>query len=140
MLALSGPTGKVKAAVPGLANAARVSLEECERALVKFESPDQWSRSKAHEGRRIERIDGGFQILNYDYYRNNIQAEERKEYKAQKQREYRKKDKIKIVKSYYGPTTSEPEEKINAGTDHAPDGSRPGDDPGSQNPVGEVAH
>ena len=89
MLALAGPDGLVKAAVPGLANAARVSIEDCEKALAKFQEPDIYSRSQKHEGRRIERIEGGFKLLNYEFYRNTLQAEERRAYKARKQAEYR---------------------------------------------------
>src|ERR1700742_2623836 len=93
MLALAGPDGIVRAAVPGLANAARVSLEDCERALDKFQQPDKYSRSQGFEGRRISRVEGGYLLLNYDHYRNTLDKERRKEYKARKQAQYRKKGK-----------------------------------------------
>jgi hypothetical protein len=53
MLALANKHGVVEASVPGLADASRVSLEQCEEALKKLESPDQYSRSQDFEGRRV---------------------------------------------------------------------------------------
>lgn len=69
MLAMADRQGRVYATIPGLAGRARVSVEECEEALTKFLSPDKYSRSKDHEGRRIEDIDGGWLLLNYERYR-----------------------------------------------------------------------
>jgi hypothetical protein len=89
MLALANRDGIVEAALPGLANAARVSIEDCRTAIAKFESPDTDSRSSAHEGRRAEKIEGGWRLLNYEFYRRKLSAEERREYKARKQAEYR---------------------------------------------------
>ena len=70
LLALSNADGFVSCSLPGLANAARVSLEECDSALQKLASPDPHSRTKHHEGRRIEGVDGGWLILNYRTYRD----------------------------------------------------------------------
>lgn len=69
MLALADKNGEVEASVPGLADVSRVTLEECEEALAALSSPDEYSRSKDHDGRRIATIDGGWQILNYLKYR-----------------------------------------------------------------------
>lgn len=91
MLALSNRDGVVEAAVPGLARAANVSIEECRMALAKLESPDPDSRSTEHEGRRIERVDGGFLILNHAKYSEMMSLEARREYNRRKQSEYRKK-------------------------------------------------
>jgi len=44
-----------EASLPGLADMARVSLKECEAAMVKLEGKDKYSRNQDHEGRRIER-------------------------------------------------------------------------------------
>lgn len=91
MLALSNKYGDVSASVPGLAHTANVSLPECEKALEKLLSPDPYSRSIDYEGRRIKIIEGGWNILNYQKYRNKMRAEERKEYLRIKQAEYRSK-------------------------------------------------
>lgn len=91
MLALSNRDGLVEAAVPGLAAAARVTVEECRMALSKLQAPDPDSRSTEFEGRRVERVDGGFLILNHSKYGEMLSLEARREYNRQKQVEYRKK-------------------------------------------------
>jgi len=99
MLAMADKHGMVEAAVPGLANAARVSVDDCRMALEKFQNPDPDSRSTAHDGRRIEKVEGGWRLLNYEFYRHKLSADERREYKAAKQAEYRAK---KLTKKKLG--------------------------------------
>ena len=70
MLAMANPQGVVEASIPGLANIANVEVEECEQAIRKLLEPDVYSRTAEHEGRRIEAIEGGWRILNYEKYRN----------------------------------------------------------------------
>ena len=70
MLAISDRRGYVAASVPGLADAARVSLSECEDAIRELSSPDRWSSSTDHQGRRIATVDGGWLVLNYMKFRN----------------------------------------------------------------------
>jgi hypothetical protein len=86
MLAMADEAGNVMASLPGLADAARVTIPECEKALEKLSSPDAHSRSKEKEGRRIEDIDGGWNIINRNKYRDK--ASNRSEYF----REYRRKE------------------------------------------------
>lgn len=92
MLAMADRRGRVWASVPGLADRARVSIDHTVEALKKFQSPDKWSRTKLYEGRRIEEIDGGWRILNYDKYRAMRDEEEKREYERQKKRAQRKKE------------------------------------------------
>jgi hypothetical protein len=73
MLAMKDANGKVSASVPGLAHVARVSIEDTRKALKTLESPDPESRTKEHEGRRIEKIDGGWIILNHFKHRQKLQ-------------------------------------------------------------------
>ena len=89
MLAKANRAGIVEASVPGLADAARVTISECEEALRKLESPDIYSRTKEYEGRRIKTIDGGWLILNHAKYRAKMNADERREYLAEKKRQER---------------------------------------------------
>jgi hypothetical protein len=96
MLAMKNERHMVEASVPGLADMARVSLTECEAALKKLERADKWSRNQGHEGRRIEKCDGGWLILNGEHYRQLMSYEERKEYQRLYHREYRKKQKNKV--------------------------------------------
>src|SRR3990172_5726093 len=69
LLALADRNGEVLASMPGLADAARVSLEQCLDALKRLHGPDKHSRTKTNGGRRIKAIDGGWRLLNYLKYR-----------------------------------------------------------------------
>lgn len=80
MLAMSDRKGRVSASVPGLARRAGVSREECDAALSTLLGPDPYSRTKDFEGRRIRPIDGGWQVINYQKYRDMRDEEERREY------------------------------------------------------------
>ena len=91
MLAMADKHGQVISSVPGLADMARVSLENTVKSLEKLSSPDPWSNSPEFEGRRIEKIDRGWRLLNYIKFRTLRDEEERRAYKTAKQREYRSK-------------------------------------------------
>lgn len=78
MLATADANGVVEASVPGFANLCRVSIEQMEQAIAKLSEIDVYSRSPDHDGRRIEKIDGGWLILNYAKYRAKRDPEERK--------------------------------------------------------------
>jgi hypothetical protein len=51
-------------AVQNLANRAVLSLEETEAAVKILEAPDPNSADRELDGRRIERVPGGWQVLN----------------------------------------------------------------------------
>ncbi len=89
MLALSDRFGVVEASIPGLADMARVSMKDCQAALKILSEPDQFSRSKECEGRRIHDTDGGWQLINHGKYRSKLSADERRVYNAFKQQESR---------------------------------------------------
>ena len=92
MLATSNQYGDVECSVPGLADFARVTREECDNALLVLSAPDEDSRTKTDEGRRIEAIDGGWRIINHHKYRQKMSEDDRREYKRKKMREYRARD------------------------------------------------
>ena len=89
MLADCDSQGRVFASIPGLANLARVTVMECELAMETFLAPDQYSRTPDNEGRRIEVIEGGWRLLNYDLYREKRDPEARKEQNREAQRRSR---------------------------------------------------
>jgi hypothetical protein len=89
LLAMSDKDGVIEASVPGLADAARVSLSDCVEALERLKSPDEYSRTPDNEGRRIEEIDGGWEILNYVKYREMASIEERRRRSAIRQKRWR---------------------------------------------------
>ncbi len=93
MLAMANKNGVVEASVPGLADMSRVTVDECKEAVKALESPDEYSRTKEHEGRRIRPIDGGWEILNHAKYRAKMGADERREYFRVKKAESRAKSK-----------------------------------------------
>lgn len=69
MLAMADRSGRVWGSVPGLANRARIPVEDARVAIATFLAPDPDSRTPDHEGRRIEVIDGGWRLLNHEKYR-----------------------------------------------------------------------
>ena len=88
LLALSDKEGVIDGSVPGMANLCRLSVKEMRAALKKLSSPDPDSRTPEFEGRRIEAIEGGWRILNYEKYRQKAMAGEGS--RAPYYREYRK--------------------------------------------------
>lgn len=89
MLAMCDSHGRVWASVPGLARRAVVPVEDTRIALGSFLAPDEESRTKDHDGRRITAIDGGWQILNYQKYRELRDDDTRREQTAARVRKYR---------------------------------------------------
>lgn len=74
LLAMCDQDGMVAAVETALTRRARVSKKECRRALHVLESPDPNSRTPDNEGRRIERVPGGWLILNYRAHRDKKDA------------------------------------------------------------------
>lgn len=89
MLALASRDGIVEASMAGLATLSRVDIDDCRKAVLKLESPDLDSRTSDNEGRRVQKIEGGWKILNHAKYREKMSLENRREYHRLKQQEYR---------------------------------------------------
>jgi hypothetical protein len=69
MLAVADADGNVEGSVCGLANLARISVDECEQALRRLQQPDPFS-SDGTDGERIQALtDGVWHILNHTRYR-----------------------------------------------------------------------
>jgi hypothetical protein len=78
MLAMSDAEGNVAASIGGIARRAAVSLEAAQSAIQYLESPDEESPEDEYEGRRIERVPGGWVILKRSEYRDKqTQAQQR---------------------------------------------------------------
>lgn len=71
LLTMADATGLVSSTLPGIARRANISIEAAKKALQVFESPDEFSKDPENEGRRIERVSGGYQVLNYLKYRQH---------------------------------------------------------------------
>lgn len=91
MLAMATPDGLVEATAPGIARRANLSIEAVRQAVKVLEGPDEDSRSLADEGRRVNRVDGGYQIVNYIKYR------EKDHTNAERQRRYREKRRDPVI-------------------------------------------
>lgn len=89
MLATADKNGEVMASVPGLARLANVPLEATRNAIETLLSPDPDSRTPDDEGRRIEPIDGGWVLLNYQKYRQKATDCDRAEKARIRQRRWR---------------------------------------------------
>ena len=74
MLAMKNSEGKLWSSVVGLADRAKVTLDECKQALAILSSPDAEDTSGVDEGRRIRQIQGGWEIVNHDMYRFSTEA------------------------------------------------------------------
>jgi hypothetical protein len=73
MLAVMDEDGYCQfASAANVAHRARVSVEAAERALACLESPDEHSSDPENEGRRIERVGGGWVVLNANKYRTLV--------------------------------------------------------------------
>jgi hypothetical protein len=91
MLALADARGYVDATIPGLANIANVSIEKTREAVEKFLNPDTDSRTKENEGRRIQEVEGGWRLLNYEHYRQKRDPEKRRQQNREAKRRERQK-------------------------------------------------
>ena len=79
--------------VRNLANRAMVTTEEAEAAVKTLESPDRESANKEHDGRRIERVPGGWMILNANLYRDIVTRTEKLRLNRERVSRYRAKQK-----------------------------------------------
>ena len=57
-----------------MAHRARVTVEECRKAIETFLAPDPDDTSKVEGGRRIREVEGGYLIVNHEAYRYSSEA------------------------------------------------------------------
>src|SRR6478672_1886798 len=70
LLALMDQDGYANlATTANLAHVERITLDEANAGVKAFESPDPLEPTQEHEGRRIERVPGGWIVLNAEKYR-----------------------------------------------------------------------
>lgn len=89
-LAKSDSKGFVGASRSGMIRASNVSPEDFDRAIDTLESPDSDSRSTENDGRRLEKVEGGWLIVNYLKYREYSYSDNPD---AVRQRRHREKEK-----------------------------------------------
>jgi hypothetical protein len=86
LLALANRNGEVLGSPVGLARIANVTLEECRAALAKFMAPEE---SNHDDGRKIEEIEHGWFLLNYEKHRRLASKEDALAKNAERQRRWR---------------------------------------------------
>lgn len=92
MLAAMDESGFVQfASVPNLAHRARLTIPETEEAVKCLEAPDTNSSDPEHEGRRVERVPGGWMILNAGKYRAMVNRAVIQEQTRERVRKHREK-------------------------------------------------
>jgi len=91
LLLLADATGFVRAAASAIAREAGISADVARRALDLFQSADDESRTPDNQGKRIERVDGGYRVLNYEKYR------ERDYTNAERQKRWRESQKSNVT-------------------------------------------
>jgi hypothetical protein len=94
LLAMADRYGRIWGSIPGLANRARITVDEARSAIESFLNPDPDSRTPDNEGRRIEKIDGGWRLLNHAKYRALCDEEEKRIRHAKNQAAYRERQKL----------------------------------------------
>ncbi len=78
LLAKAGPDGVARISATWIAEKCHVPIERAREILAEMEGPDKDSRSENDDGQRIQRIDGGYYIINYLKYREMRDDTERK--------------------------------------------------------------
>lgn len=91
LLAKCNMSGLVEISAVRVAAAAHVSEDEAKEAIKVLMSPDPHSKSQDYEGRRIEKVEGGFRIINYHKYRDIKNPKDRVNYMRDYMKKYRDK-------------------------------------------------
>jgi hypothetical protein len=102
LLVLADRDGVVDKTLEAISRRTNVPLSVVAHAMKQLADPDRRSRSHLEDGARItlldSRRDWGWQIVNYEHYRNLHDEESRKAYFRDKKREYRSRPKdVQIV-------------------------------------------
>jgi len=77
------------ASVANVAHRAIVSVEEAQEAIRCLESPDPESSDPEHDGRRVERVPGGWIVLNAEKHRDLVTRAVAREQTASRVRKHR---------------------------------------------------
>lgn len=120
-LSLADRDGAVDMTPEAIAGTTGWPLNFILKGIRELEKPDAKSRTPGHEGRRILLMDDhrpwGWIITNYSLYRDKMRSAERTAYLAEKQREYRARNKSTSVNT----STSINQDKPIAEADAAPE-------------------
>ena len=116
LLAVMDQDGFCRFASPAnIARRARVSPAAAVAAVKKFEAPDPLSPEGENEGRRIERVAGGYIVLNAVKHRRQLTREETRKQDAERARRYR--ERKRRVTAEGDDVTEKRDAVMNKGTD-----------------------
>jgi hypothetical protein len=95
MIALADKEGFIDETISALARRFNVSEESVNNAVNIFLNPDKRSRTPSEDGKRLCKIreSFGWQIINYQYYRDLRTSQDRTDYMKDYMKSYRKKRK-----------------------------------------------
>lgn len=91
LMAICDLDGIARISEAAVARIANVQPDEAKESMDVLLSPDPHSRDPDNEGRRIEKVPGGFKLLNYFKYRNIKNPKERANYMRDYMKKYREK-------------------------------------------------
>lgn len=121
------------ACIANLAARARVSIPDTESAVTAFEAPDPYAPWQEYEGRRLERVEGGWLILNAEKYAklaHRIIDGEQARVRMQ-----RKRDNDKLLRNVTESSQSSPSDHTQTISNHQNQNAR-----ASEQPVDKSAH
>jgi len=84
----------------GLAALARLTEDEAELAISVLCEPDPSDPTQEYEGRRIEKVAGGFRVLNWDKYKVDKKTVAEREAHRKAQEDYRRRKKAESNGEY----------------------------------------
>lgn len=84
LLAMKGPDHRVHKSLRMIAETARMEKAVAQRAMERLMAPDPDSSNPAHGGRRVEKLkEGGYLLLNGEYWDKMMRKEYNREAKAE---------------------------------------------------------
>lgn len=115
LLAACRPNGIAYVSAIYLSSICHLPLSRIEAALARLESPDDHSRSLGDDGRRIRRVDGGYEIINYIIYRDaslkDAEAERKRLYRERMKDVRTKSDDVRTLSASESASASTSEDK-----------------------------
>lgn len=96
--------GVVRTAAPALALICMKPVDRVREILALLEAPDPDSRSEVEEGRRIRKVPGGWQLINYAAYRAERDPDADRERKREWDRQHRPSGHARAKQSDDSPT------------------------------------
>jgi hypothetical protein len=123
------------ASIRNVAHRANVSIEEAQSAVASLEGPDPDSGDPHEDGRRIEKVEGGWTVLNADKHRKIATREHQKALNRERVKRHRSsKCNAPVMEANETVTPSEAEAEAEAKAEHLEAGDPSGSDAPAEKP------